>query len=104
MRVGMICEANDIVHRPTRPNHLWTSGHAERMNRIIKEATVKRFHHGSHEQLRRHLADFMAAKTSLTNLKRSAVSPRYEYIATIWMPEPGQFIVNLVRPMPGINT
>ncbi len=31
------------------------------MNQTIKEATVKRFHYESHDQLRTHLADFMAA-------------------------------------------
>ena len=31
------------------------------MNRTIKDATVKRYHYGSHEQLVRHLDDFVAA-------------------------------------------
>src|SRR3546814_12003387 len=31
------------------------NGQVERMNRTIKEATVKRFHYESHEQLRTHL-------------------------------------------------
>lgn len=31
------------------------------MNRTIKDATVKRFHYDDHDQLRRHLADFVAA-------------------------------------------
>ena len=31
------------------------------MNRTIKDATVKRFYYESHEQLRRHLADFVSA-------------------------------------------
>ena len=42
MRFDMICEANDIEHRLTKPNHPWTNGQVERMNRTIKEATVKR--------------------------------------------------------------
>ena len=29
----------------------------ERMNRTIKDATVRRFHYESHNQLRQHLAD-----------------------------------------------
>ena len=61
MRVDMICEANDIEHRLTKPNHPWTNGQVERMNRTIKEATVNRFHYESHDQLRSHLADFMDA-------------------------------------------
>lgn len=31
------------------------------MNRTIKDATGKRFHYDDHDQLRRHLADFVAA-------------------------------------------
>ncbi len=61
MRFDMICEANGIEHRLTKPNHPWTNGQVERMNRTIKEATVKRFHSKSPDQLRTHLANFMAA-------------------------------------------
>ncbi|MCP1250017.1 IS481 family transposase, partial [Gluconobacter oxydans] len=43
MRFDMICEAHGIEHRLTKPNHPWTNGQVERMNRTIKEATVKRF-------------------------------------------------------------
>ncbi len=31
------------------------------MSRTIKDATVKRIHYDSHDQLRQHLADFVAA-------------------------------------------
>jgi len=41
----------------------------ERMNRTIKEETVKRFHYKSHDQLRTHLADFMAAYNFARRLK-----------------------------------
>ena len=44
VRFEMICEAHGIEHRLTKPNHPWTNGQVERMNRTIKEATVKRFH------------------------------------------------------------
>jgi transposase InsO family protein len=37
-----ICRANGIEHRLTKPNHPWTNGQVERMNRTLKEATVKR--------------------------------------------------------------
>lgn len=33
----------------------------QRMNRTIKDTTVKRFQYDSHEQLRRHLQDFIDA-------------------------------------------
>jgi transposase InsO family protein len=52
MRFDMICEVNGIEHRPTKPNHPWTNGQVERMDRTIKEATVRRYHYDSHDQLR----------------------------------------------------
>ena len=60
-RFDMICDANKIEHRLTKPNHPWTNGQVERMNRTIKEATVKRYHYDDHEQLRRHLDLFIDA-------------------------------------------
>ena len=47
----MACAQNDIDHRLTKPKHPWTNGQVERMNRTIKEATVKRYHYDDHEQL-----------------------------------------------------
>jgi transposase InsO family protein len=59
MGCDMICEANGIEHRLTKPNHPWTNGQAERMNRTNKDATVKRFHYDSRDQLdtRKNLSD-----------------------------------------------
>jgi hypothetical protein len=56
VRFDMICEANSIEHRLTKPNHPWTNCQVERMNCTIKDATVKRFHYDSHYQPRTHLA------------------------------------------------
>jgi transposase InsO family protein len=57
----MRCEENGIKHRLTKVRHPWTNGQVERMNRTIKEATVKRYHYDRHEQLERHLNDFIDA-------------------------------------------
>ena len=57
MRFDMICEANGIEHRLTKPSHPWTNGQVERMNRTIKEAAVKRNHNDSHDQLRPQAQD-----------------------------------------------
>lgn len=55
------CQAHGIEHRLTKPRHPWANGHVERMNRTIKQATVKRYHYDDHEQLRGHLASFVIA-------------------------------------------
>ncbi len=44
-----VCQEHDIEHRLTKINHSWTNGQVERMNRTIKEATVKRYHYSAHE-------------------------------------------------------
>src|SRR6056297_696339 len=84
MRFDMICEANGIEHRLTKPNHPWTNGQVERMNRTIKDATVKRYHYDGHDQLRTHLADFMAAYNFARRLKTLGGLTPYEYICKIW--------------------
>ena len=104
MRFDMICDANGIEHRLTKPNHPWTNGQVERMNRTIKEATVKRFHYESHDQLRTHLADFMAAYNFARRLKTLSGLTPYEYIAKIWTSDPDRFIVDPIHQMPGLNT
>src|SRR3981189_2165047 len=53
-----------IGHRLAQPSQPWTNGQVERMNRTIKEATVKRFHYDSHHQLRIHLSDFVPPTNS----------------------------------------
>ena len=49
--VGYAFAKAGIDHRTTRLNHPWTNGQVERMNRTIKDATVKRLHYDDHEQL-----------------------------------------------------
>ena len=53
----------DIEHRADQGRAiLGRTAKSRRMDpRTIKEATVKRFHYDSHDQLRQHLADFVAA-------------------------------------------
>ena len=46
----MRCRQNGIEHRLTKIEHPWTNGQVERMNRTIKEATVKRYHYDNHQQ------------------------------------------------------
>ena len=84
MRFDMICEANDIDHRLTKPHHPWINGQVERMNRTIKEATVKRFHYESHDQFRMHLADFIATYNFARRVKAISGLKPYGYIDKIW--------------------
>src|SRR5215471_12386613 len=102
-RFDQICRANRIEHRLTKPNHPWTNGQVERMNRTLKEATVNRYHYDTHEQLRAHLADFVTAYNFARRLKiLKGLSP-YEYICNAWSKEPARFILDPIQQMPGLN-
>jgi transposase InsO family protein len=91
-------------HRLTKPKHPWTNGQVERMNRTIKDATVKRFHYDTHDELRSHLADFVGAYNFAKRLKTLKGLTPYEYICRAWTKEPKRFTLNPLQQMPGLNT
>jgi transposase InsO family protein len=97
------CADLDIEHRLTKPRHPWTNGQVERMNRTIKDATVKRFHYGSHEQLREHLTDFVIAYNFGRRLKTLRGLTPYEFVCQCWTKEPERFTLNPLHQMPGLN-
>ena len=98
-------EVSDETQRKTLEALQFTSAQeTERMNRTIKDATVKRFHYDSHDQLRAHLTDFMAAYNFARRLKTLGGLTPYEYICKIWTSEPDRFILDPIHQMPGLNT
>jgi len=100
---GMRCVGHGIEHRLTKVRHPWTNGQVERMNRTIKDATVKRFHYDNHAQLRAHLADFMDAYNFARRLKTLKGMTPYEFICKSWTNEPERFTLNPIHQMPGLN-
>ena len=98
-----VCREHGIEHRLTKIKHPWTNGQVERMNRTIKEATVKRFHYDDHDQLRRHLADFILAYNFGRRLKTLKGLTPYEHICKCWTNEPERFTLNPIHQMPGLN-
>jgi transposase InsO family protein len=74
------------------------------MNRTINEATVKRYHYENHDQLRRHLADFLDAYNFARRLKTLKGLTPYEFICKRWTIEPKRFSLNPLQQMPGLNT
>jgi transposase InsO family protein len=98
------CRENGIQHRFTKINHPWTNGQVERMNRTIKEATVQRYHYDGHEQLERHLDDFVSAYNFGRRLKTLKGLTPYEFICQCWTSEPERFTLNPLHQMPGLNT
>lgn len=103
-RFDQICQENGIEHRLTKPNHPWTNGQVERMNRTIKDATVKRYHYDSHDQLRQHLQLLIDAYIHARRLKTLHGLTPYEYIARIWTEDPGRFKIDPYHHSVGLNT
>jgi transposase InsO family protein len=97
------CQRHGIEHRLTKPNHPWTNGQVERMNRTIKEATVQRYHYDSHQQLRQHLDDFISAYNFGRRLKTLKGLTPYEFICRTWTSQPERFNLNPLQQMPGLN-
>ena len=98
-----ICHANNIEHRYTKIKHPWTNGQVERMNRTIKDATVKRYYYQSHEQLKTHLHAFMMAYNYARRLKTLKGLTSYEYICKIWTTDPERFNINPFHHNTGLN-
>jgi len=103
-RFDQICRAHGIEHRLTKPNHPWTNGQVERMNRTIKEATINRYHYETHDQLRQHLADFVTAYNFARRLKTLKGLTPYEAICKVWTKEPDRFTSNPIHQTQGLNT
>ena len=86
-----VCREHDIEHRLTKPNHPWTNGQVERMNRTLKEATVRRYHYDTHRQLENHLAAFLDAYNFAKRLKTLRGLTPYERICKAWADDPDRF-------------
>jgi transposase InsO family protein len=95
-----VCDEHGIEHRLTKVNHPWTNGQVERMNRTLKDATVKRYHYDSHAQLRAHLQLFVDAYNHARRLKTLRGLTPYEFIDQVWTKEPERFRLR-ARPIKG---
>jgi len=98
------CWSHGIEHRLTKPNHPWTNGQVERMNRTLKEATVRRYHYEDHQQLRDHLAAFLDAYNFAKRLKTLQGFTPYEAICKAWADNPERFRYDPIHLTSGLNT
>lgn len=99
-----VCLENGIEHRFTKPNHPWTNGQVERMNRTLKEATVRRYHYGTRHQLQAHLQVFLDAYNFAKRLKTLSGLTPYEAICKAWTAEPHRFMRDPNQLTSGLNT
>jgi hypothetical protein len=71
---------------------------SERMKRTIKDATVKSYHYDDHAQLKRHLAECVAADNFDRRLK--SLTP-YKFICKRWTIKPERFRLDPLHHLPG---
>jgi hypothetical protein len=77
------------------------NGQAERMNRTVKEATVKRYHYDGHDQLRSHLSLFVGAYNHARRLETLRGLIPYEFICQAWTKGPQRFRLDPSHHIPG---
>ncbi len=74
------------------------------MNRTLKNATVKRYHYDSHDQLRAHLQLFLDAYNYARRLKTLRGLTPYEFACQAWTKDPNRFRLNPSHHIPGPYT
>jgi transposase InsO family protein len=89
-----VCIANGIEHRLTKINHPWTNGQVERMNRTLKEATVKKFYYQTHQDLKEHLQTFLMAYNFAKRLKTLKGLTPYQFLCAAGQKDPESFTLN----------
>ena len=99
-----VCREKGITHKLTKPYHPWTNGQAERMNRTVKDATVRAFHYETLDSLKAHLDAFITAYNFAKHLKSLRWRTPFQAICDAWTSEPALFIINPHHLIPGPHT
>jgi transposase InsO family protein len=99
-----VCQEYGIDHRLTKTNHPWTNGQVERMNRTLKEATVKKYYYETHDHLKAHLHTFLMAYNFAKRLNTLKGLTPYEHICKGWQEEPERFAINPYHHTLGLNS
>ena len=79
------------------------AGAVERMNRTLKEATVRRYHYETHDRLKEHLAAFPKAYNFGRRLKMLRGLTPFEFITKVWTEEPNRFKTDPTHHSLGLN-
>ena len=89
-----VCNEYGVEHRLTKPYHPWTNGQAERMNRTVKDATLKVFHYDTIQSLKAHVIAFVTAYNFSKHLKAIQWQTPFQAICNAWTNDPTKFKIN----------
>ena len=99
-----VCRERCIEHRLTKPHHPWTNGQAERMNRTVKDATIKAFYYPGLEALKAHVLAIVQAYNFAKHLKALRWRTPFQAIYDARAKDRSKFKINPHHLMPGPNT
>ena len=87
-----ICNKNSTEHRLTKFVHPWTNGQVEKMNHIIKEATLRLFYYESIKEYEEHLVKFLDYYNCEKKLKSLKFKSPYDKVLEKYQEKPDLFL------------
>jgi len=98
-----LCEEMGIEHRTTQFRHPWTNGQVEITNKIIKEATTKKYHYADFDELKRHLMTFLLYYNYQRPLKSLKLKTPWELVQKWYDEKPDLFKLDPDHKIVGLN-
>ena len=99
-----LCAQHNTEHRLTQFAHPWTNGQVEKMNHIIKSATLKLFHYETIDEYSQHLANFLNYYNFEKKLKSLKFKSPYDKILSEYKKKPSLFLGDPCGYCVGLNT